>query len=66
MIHFDFTVSDVDAENILGCIHGEINKCDRSIIKCMVDGDSTEVISAYKSRIRYLNELILKMENTRA
>ena len=65
MIHFNFTVSDEDAENILGCIHNEITQCNQNIMKCMVNNDSPEVIIAFRSHIEYLEELILKMTNTR-
>lgn len=32
MIHFDFTVDDVDAENIMDCIHSEICRIRESAI----------------------------------
>ena len=62
---FDFIVSDVDAENIMGCIQTEIVNCHMKIQKCIVANDAQKVIDAYNSRIEYLKELIVKMHNNR-
>lgn len=64
MIHFDFVVDDVDAENIINCIHSEICKCHEDIMDCMVEGGKEEYIAAYRDRIQYLKELIVKMHNS--
>ena len=65
MIHFDFIVSDVDAENIMGCIQTEIVNCHMKIQKCIVAEDAQKVIDAYNSRIEYLEELKTRMHNSR-
>ena len=65
MIHFDFIVSDVDAENIMGCIQTEIVNCHMKIQKCIVAEDAQKVIDAYNSRIEYLEELKTRMYNSR-
>ena len=65
MIHFDFIVSDVDAENIMGCIQTEIVNCHMKIQKCIVANDAQKVIDAYNSRIEYLEELKTRMYNSR-
>ena len=53
MIHFDFVVEDVDAENIINCIHGEICKCHEDIMDCIIEGGKEEYIAAYKHRISF-------------
>ena len=65
MIHFDFIVNDVDAENIMGCIQTEIVNCHMKIQKCIVAEDAQKVIDAYNSRIEYLEELKTRMYNSR-
>jgi hypothetical protein len=64
MIHFDFTVSDEDAENIFGCINLEITHCHVEIMENMVKKNE-DGIRWYKKRIEYLKELKLKMLNDR-
>ena len=42
MIHFDFTVSDVDAENIINAIHNRAVKNDVTKMEYMARTDLTE------------------------
>jgi hypothetical protein len=66
MIHFDFVVDDIDAENIMGCFQTEINKCNDGIMETYAEiGYCPKAVEVYKSRIRYLKELITKMHNSR-
>lgn len=62
MIHFDFVVSDVDAENILDCINCEISRCYSNSISGEITGAEIDALSAH---IKYLKELKLKMLNSR-
>lgn len=66
VIHFDFIVSDVDAENIFDCISSEINRCNVEIIDSMASRvDKSSDIEWLKSHVKYLTELKKKMSNTR-
>jgi len=61
MIHFDFTVSDVDAEVIFDCINSEIKHCNAR----KLFGDITEPESKWLDKhIAYLNSLKKKMTNS--
>ena len=69
MIHFDFTVSDVDAENIFSMMRERINANNMKIIDHMAqsvtqDGHE-EYIKAYRRDNEYVEELIKKMTNKR-
>ena len=62
MIHFDFIVEDVDAENIMDCIHSEITRCHVR----MMSSNTTEAERTWLNKhIDYLNELEKKMLNKR-
>jgi len=57
---FDFTVEDVDAENIIGCIHSEITRCHAR----MMSSDTTRTERMWLDKhANYLNELKKKMLN---
>lgn len=62
MIHFDFTVEDVDAENIFDCINSEIRRCNRR----KLSSDIKAEIEWFERHIEYLKTLKTKMKNTRA
>ena len=63
MIHFDFVVEDVDAENIFDCINSEINRCnDRKFSTPAITLAEYDWLDRH---IAYLNELKKKMINTR-
>lgn len=60
MIHFDFIVEDVDAENIFDCINSEINRC----IHRKVFTETTEAEAEWLDKhIDYLKALKKKMKN---
>jgi len=74
MIHFDFIVSDEDAEIIMGCISSEINNCRDTIAKLLLEQDiknesyqelNKKYTTFFKNHLVYLKELKLKMKNTR-
>lgn len=70
MIHFDFVVSDEDAENIFGCISSEINRCNDDLLKLVMAreffnrDEDHKYADSIKDHIAYLKELKLKMNNT--
>ena len=75
MIHFNFIVDDIDAENIMGCMMESENKCLRKIsdltfeIAVTTDPHVKKNLASrmdwFKSRRGYLKDLMSKMENTR-
>ena len=62
MIHFDFIVDDIDAENIMGLIDSEINKYETIRLNPKT---SENMKDWFKQYIGYLEELKGKMKNTR-
>ena len=66
MIHFDFTVSDVDAENIMEIMRDRINHNNLRIMDMMTQpGRHEQTIQAFRRDNEYVEELIKKMTNTR-
>jgi hypothetical protein len=70
MIHFDFIVEDVDAENLMWAIRESALRNDEYIIKYMARQDMTEeqkepYIKYFKDGKAYMLGLIEKMTNTR-
>lgn len=66
MIHFDFTVSDVDAENIMEIMRDRINHNNLRIIEMIGEPEvDKQGIAAYRRDNEYVEELIKKMTNTR-
>ena len=69
MIRFDFTVSDVDAQNILQIMRERINANNVKIIdhmvQVLVQEGHEEYIAAYRRDNEYVEGLIQKMTNTR-
>ena len=72
-IKFEFTVADVDAENIVSALHDRINKENELILKEMDKGSnltgeakrqSDAEIQWYRKSIVYTKGLIKKMKNT--
>ena len=61
-VHFDFTVSAVDAENIMQLMRAGVAKQNEYILKCMLNGDSDEE-RWHRLHKKYLEELIGKMTN---
>ncbi len=64
MIHFDFVVSDADAENIMGALQTEINHLNEMVIKELMNDNDTMVLHLRES-IKYFENLKLKMLNER-
>ena len=65
MIHFDFTVTDVDAENIFSMMRERINANNMRIIEMIGKTGQENYIEAYRRDNEYVEELIKKMTNTR-
>ena len=65
MIHFDFTVTDVDAENIFSMMHERISANNMRIIEMIGKSGKEVYIEAYRQDNEYVEELIKKMTNTR-
>lgn len=73
MIKFNFTVSDVDAENIMSCLQDRINNENMEIIELIHNKHLTldkkekkeiqSQIDWYRGSIKYTEELKLKMKN---
>ena len=62
MIQFNFKVSDVDAENIMGCLQSEINKCLEHASEALADDHQAEY-KWFLKRIEYIESLKKKMSN---
>jgi hypothetical protein len=62
-IHFDFTLSAADAENLFGCITNRIAFCHEKVMECIVSGDE-QAKNAYKAEAEYLQQLKKKLSNT--
>jgi transcription termination factor NusB len=66
MVHFDFTVTDYEAERIMEIMRSQIVSNLESIIELMVKPDVNEdFINGYRQDNEYIEELISKMLNTR-
>ena len=66
MIHFDFTVSDADAENIMEIMRDRIIYNNMRIMDLMTrPGGYEQTIQAFRRDNEYVEELIKKMTNTR-
>ena len=66
MIHFDFTVSDADAENIFTILNNQISRNREEMLKLVAYGSlEYNMMRAYKRDNEYIKELIKKMTNTK-
>jgi hypothetical protein len=65
MIHFDFTVTDVDAENIFSMMRDRILRNNQQIIEMIGKPGKEDYIAAYRRDNEYVEGLIKKMTNTR-
>jgi hypothetical protein len=66
MIHFNFTVSDADAENIFTILHNQISRNREEMLKLFAYGSlEYNMMRAYERDNEYIRELIKKMTNTR-
>ena len=64
MVKFEFELSDIDAENLFGCITCEINDCNEKIMN-NIEMKNRFGVEWYKNRIEYLQHLKTKLTNTR-
>ncbi len=65
MIHFNFTVSDTDAENIFTILNNQISRNREAMLELMAKGDEWNMRGAYERDNEYIKELINKMTNTK-
>lgn len=65
MIHFDFTVTDVDAENIFAIMRDRIVENNVIIMNMIGKPGQENGIAEYRQDNEYIEELIKKMKNTR-
>jgi hypothetical protein len=65
MIHFNFTVSDADAENIFDILNNQISRNREEMLKLMVEGDAWNMRGAYERDNEYIKQLMDKMTNTK-
>lgn len=65
MIHFDFTVTDADAENIMEIMRNQILQNQQRINSMMYEIGKEHYIEAYKQDNEYIMGLIKRMTNTR-
>jgi len=65
MIHFNFTVSDAEAEDIFNILNNQISRNREEMLELMVKGDAWNMREAYERDNEYIKELINKMTNTK-
>lgn len=65
MIHFNFTVSDAEAEDIFTLLNNQIHRNREEMLELMVKGDAWNMREAYERDNEYITELIKKMTNTK-
>ena len=65
MIHFNFTVSDADAENIFTILNNQISRNREEMLKLVAKGDESNMRQAYERDNEYIKQLMAKMTNTR-
>ena len=63
MTHFNFIISDIDAENLFGALSTEISIIQDSITDEISKKNRQTYINAYKDRLKYIEKLIKKMKN---
>jgi hypothetical protein len=63
-IHFDFTVSDIDAENIIDIINKEKNDCLEEAMWAEYQKE-LKLAEAFRNHAVYIDELKSKMLNTK-
>lgn len=62
MIHFDFSLEDVDAENLFRIIRSEIDYNNIKIVDAIANGDEQTVLM-YRRDNEYIKSLLRKMCN---
>lgn len=64
MIHFDFTVTDSDAENIIDIMCSAITRNSVKMLKAIQQGDNDSILFLERDTA-YIESLIAKMKNKR-
>lgn len=65
MIHFDFTVTDKDAENIFSIMRSEIDRNNQELLFHLDKPDEAHWVEAYRKDNEYIEGLIKQMTNER-
>lgn len=65
MIHFDFTVSDSDAENIISILRNQITRNNLELIRHVANSSSSHIVTMLRNDNEYIEGLIKRMTNTR-
>lgn len=65
MIHFDFIVSDAEAEDIFNILNNQIHRNREEMLELMVKGDEWNMRKSYERDNEYIKELMVKMANSR-
>lgn len=65
MIHFDFILDDIDAENLFAALQHEIQDINVNIMDELAEQNRPDYIEWYRERIKYINDLITKLNHTR-
>ncbi len=65
MIHFNFTVSDADAENIFNILNNQIVHNHEKMVKLIASGDGYNMLGVYERDSEYIKASINKMTNTK-
>ena len=69
-VKFEFTMSDIDAENLVGAVRDSALRNDEYIMETLADEDltpnqKTKYVEAFKAHREYTLGLIAQMTNTR-
>lgn len=64
MIQFNFTLDEIDTDNLFGCLQSEIVDMNERIMDEMCEQNRVEYINYYRNRISYIQELMQKMHHT--
>ncbi len=65
MIHFNFTVSDADAENIFTILNNQISRNREAMLELMAKGDEYNMLGAYEQDNEYIKQLMAKMTHAK-
>lgn len=68
MVNFNFTLDDSDTETLFSALHAEVCKCHEGILERLALGyklEDDQYIKWYKNRIKYIEELKLKITGDR-
>lgn len=63
-VHFDFILSDLDAENMMAFISGEKGRIEAALLEAVAKKDKSQ-IKALRESYKYVDEIISKMKNKR-